>query len=122
MGHLGMQPGKEGADRVGSMLQNAGAWSGEPRLDMSSEGALLQPFYTIQRVNGSAIGDDGMVGDGTDGRHKHTLEESDRVKKNSVIRASLKDEKEKRKSSGSLVSPMLFRFRVSCFLYSLGPL
>ncbi|KAH7095709.1 glutathione S-transferase [Paraphoma chrysanthemicola] len=53
-------------------------------------------FYTLQRVNGN--GGNGK-GDGVAGPHKHTLEESDRVKKNSVIRWLAKLEKDDRKKS-----------------------
>ena len=52
-------------------------------------------YYTIQRVNGN--GANGK-GDGTAGAHKHSMEESDKVKKSSVHRHLLKEEKEKRKS------------------------
>ncbi|KAB2576081.1 Glutathione transferase [Lasiodiplodia theobromae] len=51
-------------------------------------------IYTIQRVNGN--GANGKA-DGNPGPHKHDLEESDRIKKNSVIRHTLKNEKEKKK-------------------------
>ena len=47
-------------------------------------------YYTIQRVNGN--GGNGK-GDGVAGPHKHTLAYSDAVKKNSVQRTMLKDEK-----------------------------
>lgn len=57
-------------------------------------------YYTFQRVNGN--GGNGK-GDGVAGPHKHTLEESDRVKKNSVIRWLAKCEKDdQRKSQVSL--------------------
>lgn len=52
-------------------------------------------YYTIQRVNGN--GANGK-GDGTAGAHKHTIEESDKVKKSSIHRYFLKEEKERRKS------------------------
>lgn len=52
-------------------------------------------YYTIQRVNGN--GGNGK-GDGTAGPHKHTLQESDRVKKNSIARHFLKLEKVKKKT------------------------
>ena len=52
-------------------------------------------YYTIQRVNGN--GANGK-GDGTAGAHKHTIEESDKVKKSSLHRHFLKEEKERRKS------------------------
>jgi len=53
-------------------------------------------YYTFQRVNGN--GGNGK-GDGVAGPHKHTLEESDRVKKNSVLRWLAKCEKDDRKKS-----------------------
>lgn len=53
-------------------------------------------FYTFQRVNGN--GGNGK-GDGVAGPHKHSLEESDRVKKNSIIRWLAKCEKDDRKKS-----------------------
>lgn len=53
-------------------------------------------FYTFQRVNGN--GGNGK-GDGVAGPHKHTLEESDRVKKNSVVRWLAKCEKDDRRKS-----------------------
>ena len=56
-------------------------------------------YYTIQRVNGN--GGNGK-GDGVAGPHKHTLDESDRVKKNSVIRWMAKNEKDKKKAQVSL--------------------
>lgn len=59
-------------------------------------------FYTIQRVNGN--GANGK-GDGTAGAHKHTIEESDKVKKSSLHRHFLKEEKERRKS---MVSKQFF--------------
>ena len=52
-------------------------------------------YYTIQRVNGN--GANGK-GDGTAGAHKHSIEESDKVKKSSLHRHFLKEEKERRKS------------------------
>ena len=52
-------------------------------------------YYTIQRVNGN--GANGK-GDGTAGAHKHSIEESDKVKKSSLHRHFLKKEKERRKS------------------------
>ncbi|KAF2735485.1 hypothetical protein EJ04DRAFT_195290 [Polyplosphaeria fusca] len=54
-------------------------------------------FYTIQRVNGN--GGNGK-GDGIAGPHKHSLEESDKVKKNSVVRWMMKNEKDKKKAHG----------------------
>ncbi|KAL1638000.1 hypothetical protein SLS58_009117 [Diplodia intermedia] len=51
-------------------------------------------IYTIQRVNGN--GANGKA-DGNPGPHKHDLEESDRIKKNTAIRHTLKNEKDRKK-------------------------
>lgn len=64
--------------------------------ESSNDGAR---YYTIQRVNGN--GANGK-GDGTAGAHKHTIEESDKVKKSSIHRHFLKEEKERRKSMVSM--------------------
>lgn len=56
-------------------------------------------FYTIQRVNGN--GANGKS-DGIAGSHKHSLEDSDRVKKNSILRHFLKEQKVKKKSEVSI--------------------
>ncbi|KUL91246.1 hypothetical protein ZTR_01761 [Talaromyces verruculosus] len=53
-----------------------------------------QKLYTIQRVNGN--GGNGKT-DGIGGGHRHTLEDSDRVKKNSVHRYLLKKAKDEKK-------------------------
>ena len=68
---------------------------------VGNSSATTQRYYTIQRVNGN--GGNGK-GDGVAGPHKHTLEDSDRVKKNSVQRYMLKEEKEKKKTQVSSVS------------------
>ncbi|KAI4153428.1 MAG: hypothetical protein LQ341_000556 [Variospora aurantia] len=65
---------------------------------LNSMNAESRRFYTIQRVNGN--GANGK-NDGTAGPHKHSLEDSDRIKKNSVLRHMLKAEKEKKKSEKS---------------------
>ncbi|EEH08085.1 conserved hypothetical protein [Histoplasma capsulatum G186AR] len=57
-------------------------------------GAAGARYYTIQRVNGN--GGNGRT-DGIGGPHRHTLEESDRIKKNSVQRYLLKEEKERKR-------------------------
>jgi glutathione S-transferase len=71
-------------------------------------GADGKKWYTIQRVNGSANSggkkpdelDDDLdeMGDPKNLDHKHSLEDSDRIKKNSVQRYLLKEEKERRAS------------------------
>lgn len=53
-----------------------------------------QRLYIIQRVNGN--GGNGKT-DGVGGGHRHTLEDSDRVKKNSVHRYLLKKSKDEKK-------------------------
>jgi len=72
----------------GASSANQGGVPAQP----GSDGAR---YYTIQRVNGN--GANGK-GDGTAGGHKHTIEESDRVKKNSIHRHLLREEKEEKKS------------------------
>jgi hypothetical protein len=76
----------------------------------------LKKYYTFQRVNGN--GGNGK-GDGVAGPHKHTLEESDRVKKNSVLRWMAKCEKDSKKSQVSyfeLSYPLLLRWNVQRLL------
>jgi hypothetical protein len=87
----GMIP-QQGPGRVFGML---GSNDGGPADVPGSDG---RRYYTIQRVNGN--GGNGKF-DGTAGPHKHSLEESDRVKKNSVLRCLLLEEKAKKKSQVS---------------------
>lgn len=54
-------------------------------------------YFTIQRVDGNKV--NGKYDESGKGGHRHTLEESDRVKKNSVQRALLKEARE-RKTAG----------------------
>lgn len=65
-------------------------------------GANGDRYFTIQRVNGN--GANGK-NEGVGGGHRHTLEDSDRVKKNSVQRHILKEEKERKKAAVRLASP-----------------
>ena len=80
-----------------------GAQSGMNMPYAPQSGPPPKKFYTFQRVNGN--GGNGK-GDGVAGPHKHTLEESDRVKKNSVLRWQAKVDKDDRKRT--LVSPSSF--------------
>lgn len=73
--------------------QPFGILTPSPALPTAHPGSRGQKYYTIQRVNGN--GGNGKTG-GIGGGHKHTLEESDRVKKNSVHRHLLKASKEKK--------------------------
>jgi hypothetical protein len=75
--------------------QPFGVLTPNPPLPEGHPGANGQRFFTIQRVNGN--GANGK-NDGVGGGHRHTLEESDRVKKNSVQRYLLKEAREKRKT------------------------
>jgi hypothetical protein len=65
-----------------------------------------EKFWTVQRVNGN--GGNGK-GDGVAGPHKHTLERSDEIKKNTVQRLLAKKEKETRKQQ---VSWMVWRSEI----------
>jgi hypothetical protein len=69
-------------------------------------GASGARYYTIQRVNGN--GGNGK-GDGVAGPHKHTLEESDAIKKSSVERHKMKEAKEKKKTEVCIWSCLSLR-------------
>ncbi|THC89737.1 hypothetical protein EYZ11_010814 [Aspergillus tanneri] len=75
--------------------QHFGVLTPNPPLPEGHPGANGQRFFTIQRVNGN--GANGK-NDGVGGGHRHTLEESDRVKKNSVQRYLLKEARERKKT------------------------
>ena len=78
-------------------------------INLSLPGTNGERFFTIQRVNGN--GGNGK-GDGVAGPHKHTLEESDRVKKNSVQRQLLKQEKETKKMQVcSIIASRLYNMK-----------
>jgi len=76
-------------------------------------GRTGERYYTIQRVNGN--GGNGK-GDGVAGPHKHTLEMSDQVKKNSVQRHMMKKDKEEKKTQVSCNS-----FATFLLSYAHGP-
>ncbi|KAL2819407.1 glutathione S-transferase [Aspergillus granulosus] len=78
--------------------QPFGVLTPNPPLPEGHPGANGQRFFTIQRVNGN--GANGK-NDGVSGGHRHTLEESDRVKKNSVQRLLLKEARERKRSLSS---------------------
>ena len=84
----GGPPLQESHQAFGILTSTGGYPPGHPALSG-------EKYYTIQRVNGN--GGNGK-GDGVPGPHKHTLEDSDRVKKNSVQRYVLKDERDRRKT------------------------
>ena len=87
--------------------ERSGHIADQPGLDGSR-------YYTVQRVNGN--GANGKC-DATAGPHKHTLEESDRIKKSSVGRFFLKEEKVKRKTQ---VSSCGFQNQVSVIAIKLN--
>ena len=99
-------PGQSGASTLnqqhgqvyGPSLSSDGDFRSAP------PGADGSRYYTIQRVNGS---NGNGKADGTAGGHKHTLEDSDRVKKNSIQRHFLKEEKVKKRSQVSKSLPIL---------------
>jgi hypothetical protein len=68
--------------------------------------------WTIQRVCGfgpaERKGVDGATGSGMPARHKHTLEKSDDIKKNSVLRWIAAQEKEVRKAA-AVVRPVGYK-------------
>ncbi|GIK03188.1 hypothetical protein Aspvir_007257 [Aspergillus viridinutans] len=82
--------------------QPFGVLTPNPTLPEGHPGANGERFFTIQRVNGN--GANGK-NDGVGGGHRHTLEESDRVKKNSVQRYLLKEAKEKKKAVTTRTMP-----------------
>jgi hypothetical protein len=82
--------------------QPFGVLTPSPTLPEGHPGAHGARYFTIQRVNGN--GGNGKA-DGVGGGHRHTLEESDRVKKNSVQRWLLKEAREQKKA---LVSSFLY--------------
>ena len=73
--------------------------SGNNGLPPEHPGSNGDRYFTIQRVNGN--GGNGK-GDGVAGPHKHSLEESDRVKKNSIQRHFAKESKVKKKGQVSI--------------------
>ncbi|KAL3455367.1 hypothetical protein BJX64DRAFT_295125 [Aspergillus heterothallicus] len=87
--------GGGGGGGIGGENQPFGVLTPNPPLPEGHPGANGQRFFTIQRVNGN--GANGK-NDGVSGGHRHTLEESDRVKKNSVQRLLLKEARERKKS------------------------
>ena len=75
-----------------------GSNDGSTAMQQGDPGSNGARYYTIQRVNGN--GANGKEGVPTGG-HKHSIEDSDKVKKNSIYRFLLKEEKQKRKSQVS---------------------
>lgn len=66
--------------------------------------AAGQKIYTIQRVNGGAAA--GRADADIPPAHRHTLEYSDSIKKSSILRERVRDEKEKRKKQVSRIASL----------------
>ncbi|EAW10610.1 glutathione S-transferase family protein [Aspergillus clavatus NRRL 1] len=90
--------------------QPFGVLTPNPTLPEGHPGANGERFFTIQRVNGN--GANGK-NDGVSGGHRHTLDESDRVKKNSVQRYLLKEAREKKKAVTVSWIPSIFFHRLT---------
>ena len=93
-------PAQSGGQSIHPQQQGFGVPMVNSNIPPGHPGATGQRYYTIQRVNGN--GGNGK-GDGVAGPHKHTLAESDRVKKNSVQRFLMKKDKEEKKTQVRLV-------------------
>lgn len=96
----------DGQGPSGEESQPFGVLTPNPALPDDHPGADGGRLFTIQRVNGN--GANGK-NDGIGGGHRHTLEESDRVKKNSVQRhlANYARDKKKPNSVRMPFSPLL---------------
>lgn len=101
-----MMQGLQHARQFPFIAPNDGSMDGEGMMRLTQSSADARRFYTIQRVNGN--GANGK-NDGSAGPHKHSLEDSDRIKKNSVLRHMLKVEKEKKKTEVSAKDDVLRR-------------
>lgn len=73
-------------------------------------GADGKRFYSIQRVNGTGPN---SQNDEAAGEHKHDLETSDRIKKNSILREVAKNEMERKKIKVSSLSILMMRMHSS---------
>lgn len=104
-GHLNLQPRSQDlrAEHILAKVNGRVVATTQASFDSAIGGAVAngesataaipatQRFYTVQRVNGTGAG--GTRGDQIRPNHKHTLEESDRIKKNSVVRWMVKPKK-----------------------------
>ena len=78
-----------------------GSNDGSASLPPGEPGSNGKRYYTIQRVNGNGANGKECV---STGGHKHSIEDSNKVKKNSIERHFIKEEKERRKSQVSFLS------------------
>ncbi|OJJ49410.1 hypothetical protein ASPZODRAFT_60343 [Penicilliopsis zonata CBS 506.65] len=76
--------------------QPFGILTPNPALPAGHPGAKGERYFTVQRVNGN---NGNGKNDGVGGGHRHTLEESDRVKKNSVQRYLMNSVKQQKKKT-----------------------
>lgn len=111
--HLSQQPRREaiGSEQLVAMVDSSPAvcWNRGP----AGYGQITRRFYTLQRVNGT--GPSGREEGG--GPHRHGIEDSDKIKKNSVDRWMAKNNKELPKRKAPVVSVCVqFQF----FLHILG--
>lgn len=107
--HALFYPGGNGdGDDRGS--QPFGILTPNPSPPDGHAGIAGERFFTIQRVNGN--GANGKH-DGVGGGHRHTLEESDRVKKNSVQQRIMNQARERKRSSPVRISS-LFACQLCC--------
>ena len=92
-----LNPGSSQGQTFGIPAAQGGSSTSHP-------GANGQKYFTIQRVNGqNASGID------TETTHRHSLEDSDRIKKNSILRELAKEAKDQKKIH---VSRILFPLRL----------
>lgn len=102
------------ASAPGTEVQQFGILTPSQNLPLDHPGASGARYYTIQRVNGNAGGpENAPVAVNSSGGHKHSLEESDRVKKNTVQRWLIKRAKERKKNQVSTIMETSFPSR-SC--------
>lgn len=97
-GHLNLQPRSSElrAEDILARVNAEATVTSQPAFDSVMGGmataqnglAASKRFYTIQRVNGTGAG--GTRGEQICPNHRHTLEYSDKIKKNSVLRALAK--------------------------------
>ena len=95
MAQLGEEPNDGTADNPDIIYPTETHAFGIMSNDSSTlPGANGERYYTLSRVNGTNANG---KGDSVPGAHRHTLEESDKIKKSSIQRAFLKEEKERKK-------------------------
>jgi hypothetical protein len=114
--HLGQQPRSEGISAE-ELLQRVQGAIGQSWATPNAPVHATTRFYTIQRVNGT--GANAKVGD--EGKHRHSLDDSDRIKKNSVIRSLQTQDREKRKVkvpvSTTLIFMLILLLRAAIYVY-----